>query len=126
MNIQFNTNHNISGREEMRQHAETVVESTLGHLAEHITRIEVHLSDENGKKGGDHDKRCLIEARLKGHQPLAVTYKAGTINQSISGAADKLKNALDHTLGRLSDHEGRRHPHINTSNSLIGASVEMS
>ncbi len=118
MNIQINTGHNISGREEMVRQTEAVVESTLGHLADHITRVEVHTSDENSKKGGGHDKRCLMEARLKGHQPIAVTHEAETISQAISGAADKLKSSLDHTLGRLGDHEGRKHVNINTSNSL--------
>ena len=88
----------------MARHAEAAVERTLGHLGEHITRVEVHLSDENGKKGGSHDKRCMMEARLEGRQPIAVTHEAQTIDQAIDGAADKLKSSLDHTLGRLSDH----------------------
>jgi ribosome-associated translation inhibitor RaiA len=98
-----NTDDNIEGGEDLDQQIETVVESTLGHLAEHITRVEVHLSDENSKKGGNTDKRCLMEARLEGHQPIAVTDEAETIAQAIDGAADKLKRSLDHTLGRLSD-----------------------
>jgi ribosome-associated translation inhibitor RaiA len=124
MKIQINTDQ-ISGSEGLIQHAESVVESTLGHLADHITRIEVHISDQNGNKGGDHDKRCLMEARLKGHQPVAVTNEAGTIGQAISGAADKLKSSLDHTLGRLSDHEGRKHLKVRTSNALVDDSGEM-
>jgi ribosome-associated translation inhibitor RaiA len=103
MKIQVNTDDNIEGGEDLDQQIETVVESTLGHLAEHITRVEVHLSDENSKKGGNTDKRCLMEARLEGHQPIAVTDEAETIAQAIDGAADKLKRSLDHTLGRLSD-----------------------
>ena len=88
----------------MARQAEAAVERTLGHLAEHITRVEVHLSDENGKKGGSHDKRCMMEARLEGRQPSAVTYEAKTIDQAIDGAAGKMKSSLDHTLGRLSEH----------------------
>lgn len=103
MKIQINTGHDIEGREEMAKQTEAVVESTLGHLAEHITRVEVHLSDENGKKAGSHDKRCMMEARLEGHQPIAVTHEAETIDQAIDGAADKLKSSLDHILARLSD-----------------------
>jgi ribosome-associated translation inhibitor RaiA len=44
-----------------------------------------------------------MEARLEGHQPIAVTHEAETIDQAIDGAADKLKRLLDHTLGRLRD-----------------------
>jgi ribosome-associated translation inhibitor RaiA len=101
MKIQINTDNHISGNEELAEQAETTVESTLGHLAEHITRVEVHLSDENSDKGGAHDKRCMMEARLEGHQPIAVTDDSETIDQAIDGAAEKLKHLLDHTLGRL-------------------------
>jgi hypothetical protein len=102
MKIQINTDHNIQGSESLSRHTETVVQDALGHLAEHITRVEVHLSDENAKKSGEHDKRCMMEARLQGHQPIAVTHEAETIEQAIGGAAGRLKSLVEHTLGRLS------------------------
>ncbi len=104
MKIQINTDRTIDGHEALARHAEAVVESTLGHISEHLSRVEVHLSDENGAKSGDHDKRCMMEARLDGHQPVAVTNEAGSLHQSIEGAAHKLKHALDHILGRLRGH----------------------
>ncbi|MBE9122501.1 HPF/RaiA family ribosome-associated protein [Tychonema sp. LEGE 07199] len=74
-----------------------------------ITHVDVHLSDENSdKKGGDDDMRCTIEARLKGHQPLAVTHQAATLDQAVDGAADKLTRLIDSTLGRLHDQENQR------------------
>jgi ribosome-associated translation inhibitor RaiA len=103
MKIQINTDNNIEGSEELAEQAEATVESTLGHLAEHITRVEVHLSDENSDKGGSRGKRCMMEARLEGHQPIAVSDEAESIGQAIDGAAEKLKRSLDHTLGKLSD-----------------------
>ncbi len=118
MQIKINTGHNVNGHEEMVRHTESVVESTMGHLANHITHVEVHISDENSKKGGGNDKRCMMEARLKGHQPIAVTKEAITFDQAICGAADKLKSSLDHTFGRLKDHEGRKHLNIKRLNSL--------
>ena len=104
MKVQINTDNNIEGREKMARRAEAAVESTLCHLAVHITRVEVHLSDENANKGGSHDKRCMMEARLEGHQPIAVTHEAETIDQAIEGAAGKLKSSLEHTLDRLGEH----------------------
>lgn len=104
MKILINTDNHITGREALTQQAEAAVVSVLGHLAEHITRVEVHLSDENGKKAGSHDKRCLMEARLEGHQPIAVTHEAETIDEAVDGATDKLKSSLDHILGRLRHH----------------------
>ena len=101
MKIQVNTDHSIEDREGLARRAETVVEEILGHLATHISRIEVHVSDENGDKGGEHDKRCMMEARLDGHPPIAVAHEAQTFDQAIEGAVHKLKRSLDHTLGRL-------------------------
>ena len=101
MKIQINTDNHIAGHEALSQQAEATVASALGHLAEHITRVEVHLSDENGKKTGGRDKRCMMEARLEGHQPIAVTDESDSLDEAIAGAADKLKRSLDHTLSRL-------------------------
>jgi ribosome-associated translation inhibitor RaiA len=101
MKIQINSDNHITGREALVEQAEATVTGTLGHLADRITRIEVHLSDENGQKTGGLDKRCLMEARLEGHQPIAVTNEAETIDEAIAGAADKLKRSITHTLGRL-------------------------
>jgi len=102
MKIQINTDNNIEGSEELTQQTQAVVESALERFAEHITRVEVHLSDENGDKGGT-DKRCVMEARLEGMQPVAVTDQAENMEQAINGAADKLERLLDHELGRLGD-----------------------
>ena len=104
MIIQVNSDHTIKNHEEVARGAEAEVENALGQLAKHITRVEVHLSDENGEKGGEHDKRCMMEARLEGHPPIAVTHEAQTIGQAIEGAAGKLKSSLDHILGRLHGH----------------------
>jgi ribosome-associated translation inhibitor RaiA len=103
MKIQINTDSHITGREALAQQAEATVTSALGHLAEHITRVEVHLSDQNGNKTGGRDKRCMMEARLEGHQPIAVTDESDSLDEAIAGAAHKLKQSLDHTLSRLND-----------------------
>ena len=102
MKIQVNTDHNIHGHEATIERIESTVEKTLGHLAEHISRVEVHVSDENAKKGGSTDKRCMMEARLEKHQPIAVTEEAATMDAAVDGAAHKLKRLIDHTLSRLS------------------------
>ena len=43
----------------------------------------------------------MMEARLEGHQPIAVTDESDSLDEAIAGAADKLKRSLDHTLSRL-------------------------
>ncbi len=105
MQIQINTDHNIDGNERLAAHVQTLVSDALERFSSQITRIEVHLSDENSdKKSGGKDKRCLLEARLAGMQPIAVTDHAETVEQAIQGACDKLTHSLDSTLGRLSTH----------------------
>jgi ribosome-associated translation inhibitor RaiA len=110
MQIQINTDDNIEGREEFADQIKGVVESALERFSDRITRVEVHLSDENGRKSGQDDKRCMMEARVAGRQPTAVTHQAATLDQAVDGAAEKLKRSLESTLERLADTslEGRR------------------
>jgi ribosome-associated translation inhibitor RaiA len=103
MKIQINSDNHIAGREALIARAEATVTAALGHLSEHITRVEVHLSDENAEKTGGRDKRCMMEARLEGYQPIAVTDEADSLGEAIAGAAEKLKRTLNHTLDRLND-----------------------
>ena len=100
MQIQINTDHNIEGREALSAHVRRVVEHALSRSSGHITRVEVHVTDENGPKTGPNEMRCAMEARLERHQPVAVTHEAATLHQAVDGAADKLKRALDHAIGR--------------------------
>ncbi len=112
MQIQINTDRNIEGREALAAHVSSVVKSAMSQFSDHITRVEVHLSDANGAtkdvKSSQNDKRCMMEARLEGYHPVAVTAHAGTVHQSVDGAADKLARLVESTLGRLHDHKRRR------------------
>jgi ribosome-associated translation inhibitor RaiA len=105
MTIIINTDKNISGNEKLTAHLKATISESLVRFGDWITRIEVHLSDENSQKKGVNDKRCLIEARLGSLQPIAVTNECDTIEQAVTGAIDKLKALLDTTIGRLKDHK---------------------
>ena len=76
MQIQINTDHNIDGREALAAQVSGTIETALSRFSDHITRVEVHLSDENGGKNGLNDKRCMLEARLERHRPITVTDEA--------------------------------------------------
>lgn len=102
MLVQLNTDSSIDGTEALAQEVEAAIQNTLGHLSQHLTRVEVHLSDANsGAKNGPADMRCLLEARPAAHQPIAVSHQAATLAQAVDGAADKLKRSLEGLLGRL-------------------------
>lgn len=101
MQIQINTDNNIQGREKLSENFQSVLKSSLDRFSDRVTRLEVHLSDENGPdKNGNDDKRCMIEARLEGMKPMAVTHQADTLDLALNGAADKMERMLDDTLKR--------------------------
>ena len=109
MYIQINTDHNIEGHQALNAQVSGVVESALSRFSDDITRVEVHLSDVNSnKKGGDDDMRCMMEARIKGRQPIAITHQAATVDQVVDGAVDKLVNLIETTLGRQQHQERNR------------------
>lgn len=103
MKVILNTDNHIQGDQPLAEHVDSVVESVLGRFSSQITRVEVHLSDANAGKAGNDDKHCLMEARLEGLQPITVENDAGNMRAAISGAAQKLRRALDSALGKLAD-----------------------
>ncbi len=103
MQIQVNTDKNIEGTDRLREYLTETIQDELSRFEEHITRIEVHLSDENGSKGGGNDKRCMLEARIENMKPIAVVELSDTIEQSVFGATTKLKASLDTIFGRLAN-----------------------
>lgn len=107
MQIHINTDHTIEGRDALSAHIRSVVETTLGHLGSHLTRVEVHVTDENGTKTAGNDKRCVMEARIEGRPPIAVTNHAATVHDAATGAADRLAHLIGNTLGRVQ--QGRSH-----------------
>jgi len=50
MQIQINTGHNIEVHESRIAEISSIVESALSRFSDHITRLEVHLSDDNKRE----------------------------------------------------------------------------
>jgi ribosome-associated translation inhibitor RaiA len=103
MQIQINTDNHINGKEALTTYVESALESALSHFEDRLTRVEVHLGDENAGKHGVDDKRCMLQARPKSHRPLTVSHQAGSVHKAVDGAAGKLKTALETVFGRLDD-----------------------
>ena len=104
MTIQINTDKNLSVHEAFKAQLDGLLSEELSRFSEHITRLEVHLSDENGNKQGLNDKKCIIEARIEGRQPIAVTDRANDYELAVSGAIKKLKASLGKIIGKLEHH----------------------
>ena len=100
MQVQLNTDRNIRGGERLTEFVEATVTESLGRFADRVTRVEVHLSDENGAKSNGEDKKCVMEARPAGMQPVSVSHLAATVDLAVDGAAGKLARHLDHTFGK--------------------------
>jgi ribosomal subunit interface protein len=85
--------------------AEDRLNAQLGHLAERLTRVEVHLRDDNSAAKSSHnDKRCVMEARIAGRRPLAVDHSGDDLYKVIDETAGKLSRAVkkvtDRTMSR--------------------------
>lgn len=104
MNIQYNSDNHMSIHEGYEAKLDELLKKELDRFSERITRVEVHLSDENGPKGGQEDRRCLLEVRLAGMNPIAVTETGATHDKAIKGAIDKLKSTLSSVIGKQQQH----------------------
>lgn len=106
MQIQLQTDRHIEHNAGLEHHVDDVIRKTLQPYRDHVTRVEVHLSDVNSKKNGEHDKRCVVEFHLSGLHPMVVSAEADTVHHVLDSAAKKLRHAV------TTAHEkqvGRRH-----------------
>ena len=104
MIIQFETAHNINANEELRAPLIAILSEKLSTFNDKITRLEVHLSDENGTTESNNDKRCLLEAHIEGMPHTVVKNHANSYEEAVEGAGDKLKETLTSIFSRLEDH----------------------
>lgn len=104
MIIQINTDKNLHVHEAFDAKLDRLLTEELHHYSDFITRLELHLSDENGNKQGVNDKRCLIEVRIEGRQPIAVTDHANDYEHAVKGALVKMKTVLGSIVGKLNNH----------------------
>ena len=101
MQVQFQTDNHIEGTEAMSQWVTTTLKSSLARFSGQITRVQAHVSDENGgKKNTEESIQCTLEVRLEGHQPLVLKHHGANLNQAIEGAAEKMGRLIENTLGK--------------------------
>jgi ribosome-associated translation inhibitor RaiA len=105
MVIQFETPHSLNANEAFKAPLIAMLNEKLDRFNREISRLEVHLSDENGKKTGAGDKRCLLEAHIAAMPHVVVTDHSDSFEQAVDGASDKLIASL-HSI-----HEHEEHSH---------------
>ncbi len=107
MHIEVHTDKTIANDARLNELVAVALDGTIGRFGDQITRVEVHLSDENGPtKSGGLDISCRIEAKPAGHQAVAAGNKADSVADAVDGAAEKLVRVLDSTFGRLDHRKG--------------------
>lgn len=107
MQVQVHTNDHIQGGESLARWIQDETAHRLTRFRETITRVEVFLTDVDAGKSGANDKRCRLEARPAGRQPVTVTADGDKVATAFISAADKLIHALDADLGRAKDRHAR-------------------
>ncbi|HYW31133.1 MAG TPA: HPF/RaiA family ribosome-associated protein [Gemmatimonas sp.] len=116
MLVQFNTDNHVQIGQILTTEFETQLTASLDRFATQLRRVEVYFQDANADKAGQRDKRCAIEVRMAGYEPVAVSHQADTIEAAFSTATDKLVRLLDHRFDKL------RHPkaHSRVENREMG------
>lgn len=84
----------IEKSEALAQYVREQVEHAVRHHQDQLTRIDVHLHDENAEKSGANDKRCVIEARPTGADPLIVEGTGDDFYKTVNAVAKKLERAV--------------------------------
>ena len=104
MLIQISTDRTVHSGEELIRHFESELSTRLSRFSDHITRLEVHFSEESAADGTD--RRCVLEARPAGRRPVVVSHHAGSVGEACRGAANKLESVLESVYGRADHHKG--------------------
>lgn len=107
MQIQVHTDNIIQGGDSLAKWVQSELITRLARFNEHVTRVEVFLSDTDARKVQGSLKRCVLETRVHGRQPIAVNAEAEKMAEAVNAATEKLIRALEHDLGRLKDKNGR-------------------
>ncbi|TRD12790.1 HPF/RaiA family ribosome-associated protein [Erythrobacter insulae] len=110
MQFQFNSDSSVMGTDNVAERIENQVRHKLARFEDRLTRLEVHVSDENARKGGADDKTCLIEARPRGGKPLGVTEHASDIDTAARKAANVLAQRLERHFGKSEKHKHEPRP----------------
>src|SRR5919108_6538928 len=110
MIIQVNSDRTIAVDASIKSFVRGEVTRILTRYEDKVTRIEVHLSDINGRKTGPPDKRCLVEARPAGTRPVTTSAVAKRLDTAIAMALRKMQRSLTSLFGRQSRASGHGVP----------------
>lgn len=59
----------------------------------YVDKVEVHIKDMNGPKGGD-DKQCVIKLKGDREEPIVITGKAENISHVVGNCINRAKSVI--------------------------------
>ncbi|MEO5909597.1 MAG: HPF/RaiA family ribosome-associated protein [Pelobium sp.] len=101
MTIQVNTDNHIEGKEDLINYITELFTEKLSRFDGQLTRVEIHLSDENAGKSGSDDKKCNVEARLEGLDPIFASAQSDEMSKAIHESLQKIKRGIEHHLDKV-------------------------
>jgi hypothetical protein len=105
MIFQFNSDNRIPADATAADRVEAIVRGRLGHVSDRLSRVEVHVGDVNGPRGGD-DIKCAVELRPNGMKPISATDEAASVEAAVASATDKALSAYDRLVGKQTTRKG--------------------
>lgn len=100
MQIQLNPAQGVELSAALDTHISERLERINRRFGDRLTRIEVHLADVNGPKGGV-NKQARLEARPRGLDPVVADALAESAYDAVNGAAERLESVLESRFGKL-------------------------
>lgn len=94
----------VESSDALGKHINEQIKHALRHLEGRFTAVNVHIHDENAGKHGGNDKRCVIEARPAGYDPLSVESNGDDFYITVNAAARKLQAAAESFIEKHRDH----------------------
>lgn len=102
MHVQINAAEGIEVSDAFAQHIHHSLETVEKRFGDRLTRVEIHIKDINGPKGGP-DKHTTLEARPRGLEPVIAESTVDDAYEGVRMAAKRLEKVLDKRLGKLDE-----------------------
>ncbi len=102
MQIQINPGDGVHHSDALEQHIKESLGVLEKRFGDRLTRLEIHMSDINGPKGGV-NKEVRIEARPNGLAPVMASATEDDVYDAARTAISKLEKVLSTRFGKLDD-----------------------
>lgn len=104
MQVQVHTDSTIQGGDTLEAWVREEVNTKLSRLKENVVRVEVFLTGVDALKAtGGPGKKCVMETRANGRQPVAVNAEAEKVKDAFNAALEKLRRAVESDLDKVRD-----------------------